>query len=418
MLRDTTRALFIVSTYGEGDPPDGAALFAQRMLQQSLDLHTLQFGLLALGDSSYPHYCGFGRALGHWLRAQGAAALFDPVEVDNGDDGALRHWQHHLGLLGGRADLADWRALRYQRWQLAERRCLNPGSAGAPAFFIALEPLEGQADWQAGDIAEIGPRQAALPVQVQLAQCGFDGSALVEIDGEPLPLRDALARSLPPVTGIGDAQAPSPQALAEQLTPLPHREYSIASLPDCGRVELLVRQMRHPDGSLGLGSGYLTETAAIGDEIALRLRSNSNFHPQPDQRPLILIGNGTGIAGLRAHLLACAGSGRHGNWLLFGERNVEHDFFFAEEIESWQETGVISRLDLAFSRDTDGAYVQQRLREASEALRHWVDNGAAIYVCGSLQGMAPAVHAVLIEVLGEARVEELIEDGRYRRDVY
>lgn len=415
-LRSAGRALFIVSTYGEGDPPDGATPFARRLLGQPLDLHQLRFGLLALGDSSYPHYCGFGRALGHWLRARGASALFDPVEVDNGDSGALRHWQHHLGLLGGDSELADWSTPSYQRWRLVERHCLNPGSAGAPACFIALEPLEGEAAWEAGDIAEIGPRQSPQAVAELLRRFGQDGDAPVEFGGETLPLRAALARALPPVDPA--AGELSPQALAATLTPLPHREYSIASLPDSGRVELLVRQMRHPDGTLGLGSGYLTATAAIGDEIALRLRGNTNFHAPPDDRPLILIGNGTGIAGLRAHLLARERAGRGGNWLLFGERNADRDYFFGDEIEAWRASGHLSRVDLAFSRDAEPAYVQQRLREAGETLRRWIDNGAAIYVCGSLQGMAPAVHAVLVEVLGEAQVEALIESGRYRRDVY
>ena len=426
-LRSCSRALFIVSTYGEGDPPDAALPFARRLLgqkldqrRQPLDLHRLQFALLALGDSSYADFCGFGRRLGHWLRTQGAVPLFDAIEVDNGDDGALRHWQHQLGQLGGRVDLADWQAPAYRRWRLLERRCLNPGSAGAPAFFIALAPLEGDAEWQAGDIAEIGPRRDPTAVQALLTQCGFDGDESVECRSERLSLRAALSRSLPPPEPLDSA---SPHTLAATLQPLPHREYSIASLSDSGRVELLVRQQRHADGSLGLGSGYLTASAELGDEIDLRLRTNRNFHPPADACPLILIGNGTGIAGLRAQLLARERQRRHANWLLFGERSAMHDFFFRDEIERWQHSGHLARVDLAFSRDgkrVDGRadYVQQRLRDAADLLRQWVDDGAAIYVCGSLQGMAPAVHAVLNDLLGERCVEQLTESGRYRRDVY
>ncbi len=421
-LRSYPRALFIVSTYGEGDPPDAAVPFARRLLGQTvdphgqpLDLHGLQFGLLALGDSSYADFCGFGRRLGHWLRAQGAVPLFDAVEVDNGDGGALRHWQHHLGQLGGRTDLADWSSPGYGRWRLVERRCLNPGSAGAPAFLIALEPLDGDVSWEAGDIAEIGPRRDSAAVETLLTQCGLDGDEPVEYSGERLPLRAALLRSLPPSEPV---DATSPRALAERLQSLPHREYSIASLSDSGRVELLVRQQHHPNGSLGLGSGYLTAIAAVGDEIAVRLRANGNFHPPQGDCPLILIGNGTGIAGLRAHLQAREARGQRNNWLLFGERSAAHDYFFRDEIERWQGSGHLARVDLAFSRDGGRVYVQQRLREAGAVLRQWVDDGAAIYVCGSLQGMAPAVHAVLNDMLGEACVERLTESGRYRRDVY
>src|SRR6202012_2571928 len=98
MLAGAERVLFIVSTTGEGDAPDAAARFVQQTMSQSLDLSRVHFGLLALGDSDYADFCGFGRRLEHWLRTSGAQALFDPVEVDNGAPSALRHWQHHLSL--------------------------------------------------------------------------------------------------------------------------------------------------------------------------------------------------------------------------------------------------------------------------------------------------------------------------------
>jgi sulfite reductase (NADPH) flavoprotein alpha-component len=209
------------------------------------------------------------------------------------------------------------------------------------------------------------------------------------------------------------------QQLLDDLQRLPHREYSIASVPADGRIELLLRQMRQPDGRLGVGSGWLTEYAPVGGEIALRIRQNRSFHAPADDRPLILIGNGTGIAGLRSHLKERAHAGRQRNWLFFGERHAAHDFFFQEEIEGWQQSGVLERLDLAFSRDQSARiYVQDVLRARSSELREWVANGAAIYVCGSLAGMAPAVAAVLTEALGAERLEQMAEDGRYRRDVY
>jgi sulfite reductase (NADPH) flavoprotein alpha-component len=105
--------------------------------------------------------------------------------------------------------------------------------------------------------------------------------------------------------------------------------------------------------------------------------------------------------------------------LLFGERQVACDFYYREQIEQWLANAQLERADFAWSRDQpERVYVQQRLREAADDVRHWVDAGAAIYVCGSLAGMAPAVDAVLRDVLGTAQVEQLRAAGRYRRDVY
>lgn len=168
-----------------------------------------------------------------------------------------------------------------------------------------------------------------------------------------------------------------------------------------------------------MGSGWLTEHASLGGEVSVRIRENRGFHPPDDERPLILIGNGTGLAGLRAHIKARAAAGWHRNWLLFGERTASCDFFHRDEIDAWRQSGVLSRVDVAFSRDqAESLYVQHRLRSAAAELRDWVAEGASIYVCGSLQGMASGVAAALQDVLGAEALEQLAEDGRYRRDVY
>jgi sulfite reductase (NADPH) flavoprotein alpha-component len=440
-LAPGSRALFIVSTTGEGDAPDSAAGFARRMRASDSAgsspgaLNSLSYGLLALGDRSYAHYCSFGHALDHWLRQQHAQPLFDIVEVDNADEGALRHWQHQLGVLSGNRALADWSAPHYEKWILNERRLLNPGSAGGAAFHLGLRAVSGAIDtaaWQAGDIAEIGPRHAPTVVEEWLQKMHLDGAQPV-VDGDlagpaadrPDPqhctLAQALASRCLPYSASEQAvlQGLPPQQLLQQLHQLPHREYSIASLPQDGALELLVRQMTQADGRLGLGSGWLTEYAHLGGEIALRVRANSGFHTPPDARPLILIGNGTGLAGLRAHIKARALAGRHRNWLLFGERTRAGDFFLQEEIEAWHAKGILQRVDLAFSRDQpQRIYVQDRLREAAEELQTWVAQGAAVYVCGSLQGMATGVNAALEDILGEDRLIAMAEQGLYRRDVY
>ncbi len=401
-LSGLTRALFIVSTTGEGDAPDHAAGFVRRVMGASAPLPTLKYGLLALGDRDYAKFCAFGHALDGWLRHQGAVPLFDMVEVDDGDAGALRHWQHHLGQIAGHVHLPDWTAPDYQEWLLTDRRHLNPGSPGAPIFHLRLTPPPGaKADWQAGDIAEVGPCNPPDLIAAALVDAGGDRAETR--DGTTRPLSHWLAETILPAG----------------REPLPHREYSIASLPADGTLDLVVRRMAGPDGRLGLGSGWLTRHAPIGGPIRLRLRRNPGFHPPVDDRPLILIGNGTGIAGLRAHLKARAAAGYGRNWLLFGERTATHDSLFADELAAWQASGMLTRLDRAFSRDGDRpVYVQHLLAAAGDTVARWAEDGAALYVCGSLEGMAAGVHAALTDILGPEMLEEMAAQRRYCRDVY
>ncbi|MFG1423746.1 PepSY domain-containing protein [Roseixanthobacter liquoris] len=418
-LANTKRALFVVSTFGAGEPPDAARAFARRMgaRKSPEGLANLDYGVLALGDRSFPHFCGFGADLDAWLRIHGATPLFDRVDVNMEDAGALRHWQQHLGTLSGLTTLPDWSQPDYEDWRLVGRRRLNAGSVGLPTFHVALEREGAPASWAAGDIAEIGPRLDPETVRRTLDALKLDGDATVTHGGQTLALRDLLARSLQP--DAQDWPGAAAQAVADGVKPLPHREYSIASIPEDGRLELLVRQTRTPEGGYGLGSGWLTRHAADGGRIALRIRSNPAFHGPDDARPLILIGNGTGLAGLRAHLKRRVRAGHDANWLIFGERSQTHDFYFRDEITAWQSAGALARLDLAFSRDqAEHVYVQHRLKEAGAEVARWIEAGASIYVCGSLQGMAPAVDHVLTELIGAEAVEQLAAQRRYCRDVY
>jgi len=362
-LAIASRVLFICSTYGEGDAPDTAARFAGRTMGGAPDLSRLHYGVLALGDTSYANYCGFGRALDAWLAERGATPLFERIDVDRGAPEALAAWQHHLSHLAGTSDAPDWEAPAYGEWRIVARKLLNPGSLGSPLYRIALAPCDGPLPaWEAGDLAQVS--------------------------------------------------AP--------LDPDHPREYSIASLPAEGRLELLVRLQQREDGTPGAASGWLCLCADAGDTVRLRLRAHARFRLGDNAtRPLIAIGNGSGLAGLRALLKARIDAGVHRNWLLFGERNAAHDFLCRSELEEWRDSGALARLDLAFSRDgAQPRYVQHLLDEQAAQLRDWVTDGAAIYVCGSLQGMAGGVHDALIAALGRERVDAMMADGRYRRDVY
>ena len=360
-LTSGCRILFIASTYGEGDAPDSAARFASMLAASDRPLGELHYAVLALGDSTYANYCGFGRWLDDTLKARGAQPLFARIEIDRG--AGVDAWQHQLSHLAGTADAPDWSAPVFQPWRIIERRLLNDGSAGAPVYLISLAPAEGALpEWEAGDLVQVSPPS--------------------------------------------DPDQP--------------REYSIASVPGDGRLELLVRLHLHEDGSRGAASGWLCEGAGDDDTVALRVRQHSRFRLGANVgRPLILIGNGTGIAGLRSHLRARAATGDKRNWLLFGERNAATDNFFGAEIAGAQRAGLIEQADFAFSRDGAGPrYVQDAVALRAGQVREWIDQGAAIYVCGSLQGMAAGVNDSLIEAIGADRLDALAAEGRYQRDVY
>ncbi|OBV36645.1 sulfite reductase subunit alpha [Janthinobacterium psychrotolerans] len=362
-LQQAERALFLVSTYGEGDAPDNAATFIGRLMTGALSLPQLHYGVLALGDRSYSQYCGFGRALDAWLAGQGASSLFERIEVDRSASAAIGAWFQQLSHLAGTSDAPDWSAPAFDDWRLLERRLLNPGSAGGPIYHVELAPASGVLpDWQSGDLVQ----------------------------------------------------------LAAPADPSKPREYSIASIPQEGRVHLLVRQHSHSDGSLGVASGWLTQAARPGELVQLRLRQHRRFRLEDNaQRPLILIGNGSGIAGLRGHLKSRVLAGQRRNWLIFGERNAAHDAHYLDELQAWHASGDLPRLDLVFSRDQEQRlYVQDRLRGNADEVLQWLAQGAAIYICGSLAGMAGGVDQALDEMLGRPALDALAAQGRYRRDVY
>lgn len=416
-LRHHARVLIIASTFGEGEAPDNARAF-ERSLRKAAgqSLSSLRYAILALGDRHYTSFCGFGHTLDHGLRQCGAMPLFPLIEVDRMDPAALRQWDSALlaeGLrLAGATPLAaeaDW-----SDWILSERLPLNNGSLGAPIYHLELQAASGALPaWQAGALLEVLPRHAPDRIALLLQRWHLDGATLVRHQGRPIALAELLAGSVLPLHPASDAQA-----LADQLQPLTPRSYSVASIPQDGALHLLVRQVRHDDG-LGLASGWLTEFATPGTALKARLRSNPGFAPVATDVPAIFIGNGSGLAGLRSHLRARIAAGHRRNWLLFGERNARYDFLYQSELEQWLQQGQLARLDLAFSRDqAERIYVQDRLREAAPVLRQWLHDGAVLYVCGSLEGMAAGVDAVLSEVLGEAGLQTLIEENRYRRDVY
>ncbi|MEG2047342.1 MAG: sulfite reductase subunit alpha [Comamonas sp.] len=372
-LQASAHSLWLLSTTGEGDAPDQALSFVQQLLVQQLPQsaalqgHTAQ--VLALGDREYAQFCAFGLRVQAWLQAQGAQTQV--VCMDSGQvqahARALADWQTSVGDLlqtvTGQA-AAGWQSADSQQcWVLRRRTHLNPGSQGGAVYLLEWEPEHGALpQWESGDLVSLCP------------------------PGEP-------------------------------DTP---RDYTIASVPADGCLQLLVRHSVRDDGEPGVASHWLCEEMPLGTALPLRLRAHSGFRLESNmERPVVLIGNGTGLAGLYSHIKARVQQQQFDHWLLFGERSPQHDKLLDVQLQQWVEQGQLARLDRAWSRDVaQPGYVQQLLAQQADALRHWVERGAAIYVCGSLQGMAKGVDDMLREILGSEQLLALAASGRYRRDVY
>lgn len=371
LLQEYAHSLWMLSTTGEGDAPDHALGFVQQLMAAQPVLTRHQSLVLALGDREYQEFCAFGVQVHEWLQTSGARS--DLVCVDNMDGPSLQSWQAQVGqirqsLLGESASAqeldADWlQAPASVAFVLSRRHLLNPGSQGGALYQLEWTPQSGELPpWESGDLVSL-----CVPADPERA-----------------------------------------------------RDYSIASITADGSLQLLVRESTRADGSPGLASHWLCRSMAEGDVLSLTLREHRGFRLGDNAgRPLILIGNGSGLAGLLSHIKARVQQDRNDQWLLFGERSPQHDAFCAEQLAAWVEQGRLARLDQAWSRNgKDSRYVQDLLRSHAEEVRQWVERGAAIYVCGSLNGMGQGVHLTLQAILGEAKVAELLGSGRYRRDVY
>ncbi|SFJ94662.1 sulfite reductase (NADPH) flavoprotein alpha-component [Halobacillus dabanensis] len=220
------------------------------------------------------------------------------------------------------------------------------------------------------------------------------------------------------------------------LRKIPVRLYSIASSlkanPD--EVHLTIGALRydaHGRKRTGVCSGQCAERTDTGDHLSVFVQKNQNFKlPENHETPIIMIGAGTGVAPYRAFLEEreeVEASGK--SWLFFGEQHFVTDFLYQVEWQKWLKEGVLSRMDVAFSRDTsEKVYVQHRMLERSRELYEWMEEGAHIYVCGDEKFMAKDVQDTLLEILkkeGGLSAEEaddyladLRQTKRYQRDVY
>jgi sulfite reductase (NADPH) flavoprotein alpha-component len=229
---------------------------------------------------------------------------------------------------------------------------------------------------------------------------------------------------------------PDPEALIEALDPLQPRLYSISSSPKVSpdRVSMTVDRVRYDIDKRtrhGVCSGFLGDRATPGRRVRVYVQKAQHFAlPSDPALPIIMIGPGTGIAPFRAFLHERQAIGAPGrNWLFFGHQRRDHDFFYEDELVAMRSSGLLTRLTLAWSRDSEEKiYVQHRMREVGRDLWAWLNDGAHVYVCGDALRMAKDVEAAFVDIIAEhgqrsaaeavKSLGELKSAGRYQTDVY
>ena len=399
------RVLFVVSTYGTGEPPDSAQAFITGLKKREIKASAVlpSFNILALGDRTYPTFCAFGHKLSTLLQAKGFNLELPVQEVDRMNVNSITSWWQQICRLVGESDSSI--EIDATCFDVRINRHLNALRGERAAHHIRLQSREELA-YEAGDLIAIRPKISRLECQQRIAALGWSGSEIVQLHGASLTLLDALTQ-----LDWCYESATSPQALVDVLPPIYDRLYSIASY-NMHYVDLLVREHYRQDGSLGSCSNYLCNLPE-GSEIRAQLRPHESFRLNQDV-PLIMIAAGTGIAPFRGFLQQKqAWQSQCEHWLIFGEQYAQHDDYFREDFDSFQESGLLTRVSKAWSQD-DQTYVQMILEKEAVRVQEWVqEKGAQIYLCGSRSGFGENALAQLKQTLGEEQLKQCLHTDLY-----
>jgi sulfite reductase (NADPH) flavoprotein alpha-component len=489
-VADQSNLLVVASTWGEGDPPERAAEFyAALMAEDAPRFDGVRFAVLALGDSSYVNFCEVGRRIDARLEALGGERIAPRVDCDLDYEAPAAAWSGSaLEELARRAEpdggpavqggdiihvdfAAPAAAPLYSKAnpfsaEITESIDLNSSRSTKQTIHLEVS-LEGSGlTFEPGDSLGIVPENDPEMVEAVLRAAGVDRDASVRsqlvsefdltvlsrqvIEGyaalNPDPrVRDLLANEA--WRGYVDGRQLidlledfptelTPAQLTGLLRKLPPRLYSVASALEASPDEAhllvgVVRYQSHGRARNGVASSFVADQLRVGQKLEVYVKPNKNFRlPDDPDRPIVMIGPGTGVAPFRAFLQQRQATGAAGrNWLFFGDRNFTHDFLYQLEWQDWLKDGVLTRLDVAFSRDQpEKIYVQERIWERRAELFAWLEDGAHLYVCGDEKAMAKDVHATLTAIVAdqsgrspeaaEAYLTHLKKQRRYQRDVY
>ncbi|MFZ0016846.1 MAG: flavodoxin domain-containing protein [Acetobacteraceae bacterium] len=460
--------LVIASTWGEGDPPQRAIdFFAALMADDAPRLEGLRYSVLALGDRAFAMFCESGRLFDERFAALGATRVAERIECDLDYETLAGTWINatlgtlqaelgepeagaviHVDFARPAAGTAAWSRTRPFEAEVTERVRLSGSRSSSDTWHVELSLAGAGIEYEPGDSLGFVPVNDPRQVDAVLATTGLADNAplrtklLEQFDIATLtaPKFDEYAGgALSRQDGwqIIDMLEAAPRKLSEEqllalLRPLAPRYYSIASsrkaVPDEAHLLIAaVRYATHGRERNGVASVDVAERRKAGDRLRVFLKPNAHFRlPTDPELPVIMIGPGTGVAPFRAFMQERDAIGARGrSWLMFGHRNYTHDFLYQLEWQDLLKRGVLTRLDVAFSRDQpEKRYVQHALWDARRELYAWVQDGAAIYVCGDANAMAKDVHGSLQRILGEqgkdgaAALDALRREGRYLRDVY
>jgi sulfite reductase (NADPH) flavoprotein alpha-component len=489
--------VMVVSTQGDGDPPDDArGLIEFLQSRRAPKLEQLSFSVLALGDSSYPRFCETGKQVDERLAALGAKRLVDRVDCDVDYDTLAAGWLERVvtsarDALGSSMQTATVTRLRaapaepqFSRDQpfaaeVVGNQAITGRGATKEVRHIEVSLAGSGLTYQPGDALGVWHENPPVVVDEVLQALQLDGAETVELDGAAKPLREWLTtrRELTRLTRpflaqqversgdprlatvlqpgheaelrhtLKDLQvvdvlqrhpgAWDAKSFVQSLRPLAPRLYSIASSQDAVGEEAhltvaLVDYELERKHRVGAASTFLASLQGEQARARVFIEHNERFRlPADTTRDVIMIGPGTGVAPFRGfvqHREAQGATGR--NWLFFGARHFQSEFLYQTEWQDAVRRGVLSRFDLAFSRDRSipREYVQDRLRRVGRDLYAWLESGAYLYVCGDAEKMAPDVNAALVDIVtehggkgrddAEAYVRRLADDRRYLRDVY
>ncbi|MFM4678647.1 assimilatory sulfite reductase (NADPH) flavoprotein subunit [Aeromonas media] len=462
-LKKESHLLVVVSTYGEGEPPESAVdLFEQLKKGKIGKLEGLKFAVLGLGDSSYEFFCQTGKDFDDFLSKAGAERIHELASLDVDYQEAASAWGEQavnavaatLSAGAATASVASsvQQAVGHSQYHkenpFPARLSVNQKITGRDSTkdirHIEINLEESGITYQPGDalgiwfdndadlVGEVlalsglsgdeataqGPLREALTRHFELTRLhgGFI-TGLAEISGNAA-LKDlagdkAQVNALVASAQVVDVLKRFPATLtAEQLVkllrPLTPRLYSIASAQSEveEEVHLTVGVVRYPqeDGTVRSGgaSSYLADRLAEDAEVRVFVEHNDNFRlPANPDTPVIMVGPGTGIAPFRAFMQEREAQGAEGkNWLFFGNPHFTQDFLYQVEWQRYVKSGLLSKISLAFSRDqANKIYVQDRLREAGFELYQWLEAGAHFYVCGDANHMAKDVQEALLDVI-------------------